>query len=330
VNGTPPFGLIFVGGAPRSGTTLVQRILGAHSHIYAGPEFDLVPEIMRLRGRFQKELRAGRISVYLDERGVNAAFENFLFSIFRPKIEGTGKIFFSEKTPANLEVFPELQECLPQARFLFVVRDPRAIVASMLEVGRRYRRELRLGALVGAARQTLRGDAARGPAAFVPPAFTRSARRAVEYVNALWAQGHAARGAHVHVVYYENLVTEPEQTIRALMEFLGLPYEDGLLQIEEKQIEMPDFKAGEHFWYSKEGLQTPIETDRLDKWKRTLTGYELYVISRHLTLLPGLTDRYDLRSGWRPDWAFADLWGAWFARLRAALTRLFAALSKTL
>jgi hypothetical protein len=326
----PEFGLIFVGGAPRSGTTLVQRILGAHSQIYAGPEFDLVPEIMRLRGRFQKELAAGRISVYLDEGGVNAAFEEFLASIFRPKIQGTGKKFFSEKTPANLEVFPELRECLPGARFIFVMRDPRAVVASMLEVGRKYRRELRLGSVAGAAGQVLRGDASRKAAVFIPPAFTRSTRRAVEYINALWAQGQAARGANVLVVYYEDLVTRPEQSIRTLMDFLSLPFEDGLLHIQEKQIDMPDFKSGEQFWYTKEQLQTPIATDRLDKWRQTLTGYDLYVISRHLTLIPGLTDRYDLRSGWRPDWAFADLWGAWFAKLRAVFNRLFAALAKTL
>ncbi|MEW5941126.1 MAG: sulfotransferase, partial [Chloroflexota bacterium] len=264
------------------------------------------------------------------ERGVNAAFENFLLSIFRAKIEGTGKKFFSEKTPANLEVFPELQECLSNARFIFVVRDPRAIVASMLEVGRRYRRELRLGALAGAARQTLRGDAARGPAAFVPPAFTRSARRAVEYVNALWARGHAARaqGGNVLMVYYEDLVTEPERAVRAMLEFLGLPFES--VNIQEKEIELPDFKSGEQFWYTPEQLRAPIEADRLDKWRQTLTGYERYVIARHLTPLPGLTDRYDLRSGSRLDWALADLWGSWFAQLRAALTRLFAALAKTL
>jgi hypothetical protein len=62
---------IFVGGAPRSGTTLVQRILGAHSLVYAGPEFDLVPEIIRLRNQFIQKIIAGRISAYMDENYVN-------------------------------------------------------------------------------------------------------------------------------------------------------------------------------------------------------------------------------------------------------------------
>lgn len=324
------FGLIFVGGAPRSGTTLVQRILGAHSQVYAGPEFDLVPEIMRLRGRFQRQLQAGRIAVYLDEGGVDAAFEEFLIAIFRPKMQIVGKKFFSEKTPANLEVFPELQACLPNARLLFVMRDPRAVVASMLEVGRKYRRELKLGSLAGAARRVLRGGAPPQGGTSIPPGFTRSTRRAVEYVNAVWAQGQAAlaRGANVRVIYYEDLVSQPEQSIREMTEFLGLPFEDGLLRIQEKPIETSDFKANEQFWYSKEQLQTPIQSDRLDKWRQTLTGYDLYVIARHLKPLPGLTERYDLRGAARPDWALADFFGESFAKLRSMFGRLFAALAR--
>ena len=332
-----PFGLIFVGGAPRSGTTLVQRILGAHSMVYAGPEFDLVPEIMRLRGRFLKELDAGRISVYMDEGGVNSVIAEFLTSVFARKMRGSGRMFFSEKTPANLEVFPELRECLPDARFLFVMRDPRAVVASMLEVGRKYRNEFRLGSFFSDVKRVLfsesTADGSRGrPSAFLPPPFTRPARLAVEYINILWSRGNAARAMsdNVHVVYYEDLVNEPERIVRAMADFLGIPFEDRMLNVQESRVDMPEFKAGEQFWYTKEQLLTPIEKDALEKWRHTLTAYDRYVIHKHLTRIPGLTDRYPLTVKANVGWAFFDFWGTLFARLRLLLIKISSSLSKVL
>ena len=40
---------IFVGGAPRSGTTLVQNMLDSHPDILGGPEFIHIPDIINLR-----------------------------------------------------------------------------------------------------------------------------------------------------------------------------------------------------------------------------------------------------------------------------------------
>ncbi|MEO1139914.1 MAG: sulfotransferase, partial [Pseudomonadota bacterium] len=51
-------GMIFVGGPPRSGTTLLQRIMGAHQDVFAGPEFDFIPtHVFELRKKMLRSIR---------------------------------------------------------------------------------------------------------------------------------------------------------------------------------------------------------------------------------------------------------------------------------
>ena len=68
--------IFFIGGAPRSGTTLMQRILTSHSLVFGGPEFDLIPSVMKLRNMFHASVDAGRISEFLDHDNVDEIFES--------------------------------------------------------------------------------------------------------------------------------------------------------------------------------------------------------------------------------------------------------------
>src|SRR5262249_23741588 len=101
--------LVFAGGSPRSGTTLVQRILDCHPEIYGGPEFDFVPEAMDLFGRMQGSVQSGRIDALVDEDVLVHAFRGLLVSLFLPKLQAEGACFLSEKTPSNVLAFAILE-----------------------------------------------------------------------------------------------------------------------------------------------------------------------------------------------------------------------------
>lgn len=283
----PMENLILIGGVPRSGTTLVQRIVASHSLVSGGPEFDLVPQIVRLRNEFHAGIENGRISAYLNHGDVDRIFRRFIESIFEKRLlQAPGKRFISEKTPANAEVFAEMSAIFPDAKLILVVRDPRAIIASMLEVGRRMKknRVARAG-------------------------FNRNVRLAVTYINQLWqAAAVAMQGnSNSHVVFYEDLVQATVPSVHALAALLGLEFEQSMIHISE--YEASEFKMNEHLWYDRERLRDSILPDALDKWRSQLSAYDCYVISRRIRPIPGISDRYDLHVSGNPIYAASDFLG---------------------
>jgi len=250
--------IVFVGGAPRSGTTLVHRVLGAHSKVYAGPEFDFVPKFAALRRRMAQSVRSGRISAIVDESGVDDALRGALVRIFNEKARRESATMFSEKTPANLLEFPTLLELFPGAYFVFVLRDPRAVAASMKEVGRRYR------------------DAGK-----CPPGFCRSVMASAHAIDRFWSAGFAAMEAapgRVLAVHYEDVVAQPEVEASRLTEFLGLEDEPEMIRIENQPLEIPAVGLGE--WYKQEQLQAGIYTDSVNKHFDNLSAAELAILGR--------------------------------------------------
>jgi hypothetical protein len=137
--------LVFLIGAPRSGTTLLARMLSSHSAIQGGPEPHLITPIAHLGyfGRVDKApydpfiaAQAARVLVeglprgeadYLD------ALRAYTDHVYGCMLEGAGKRFLLDKTPANALVLPFLAKLYPRARYVVLTRHPAAVFASFAE-----------------------------------------------------------------------------------------------------------------------------------------------------------------------------------------------------
>ena len=186
----PRPGFIFVGGAPRSGTTLLQNMLDSHPQITGGPEFLHLPDIIRLRRLMQPNLRKGWLDEYCTKAQADAYIKQMIDNFLLPIARNTPTSLISEKTPANIKVFADLAELYPDALFIQLLRDPRAVVASMLKVGRRARKK---------------GIQTQG--------FTRSIAEAASYLSKCYADGMAFQSrndAKLLTIKYEDLVKNPE------------------------------------------------------------------------------------------------------------------------
>jgi len=266
-----PTRLIFVGGAPRSGTTLVQRLIGGHSTVYSGPEFDFMPRIADLRDDMQRAVRRGRISAIVDASTLDDALSGMVQNIFGAKAALGGHTVFSEKTPSNLLAFETLLKLFPDARFVFVIRDPRDIVASMKEVMRRCRAEGKLA-----------------------PAFVRSAQASSSEIERYWSVGFRAlenNPDRVLPVHYEDIVTDPGNTARSLCSFLGLAFEPGMIRIEEKAFEVTEDVESRIEWYRDDEVTRPIERPEKEKFRNALTPSELGIVAATIADRP-MTRRY--------------------------------------
>ena len=245
-------GLIFIGGAPRSGTTLVQRIVNAHPDIYGGPEFDLIPDIIRLKTSFDKKIGTGRIEAFLKYEDVSAIFSEFIKHTLFIKKENEGVKYISEKTPSNILVFNELIDFIPQAKYVFVVRDPRAVVSSMLEVRKRSNSKA--------------------------SNFNSDVVSAVRYINKCWDSGCQALQKHPStiLIQYENLVLNQSNEVLKL--FKGLELDEYEVDLKSSNFEYSNDKESWKHWYTKEQFQSDIYSSSLEKWKQKLKPYQLCYI----------------------------------------------------
>jgi protein-tyrosine sulfotransferase len=129
--------LVFVGGAPRSGTTLLQHILDSHPNVFGGPEYDCIPTIIITWRQVVDAHVRGRLTAFNSREQIDAAFTALIENLLLPAAEARNAEPLSEKTPFNVMVFTDLLELLPRCRAIHIVRDPRAVIASLLNVGRR-------------------------------------------------------------------------------------------------------------------------------------------------------------------------------------------------
>ena len=103
---------IFIGGMPRSGTTLVEQVLASIPGVYGGDEMDAL----------DKTLIAFPAPERLDEAGWRDLAADYLSRI-RPLAPGALRII--NKVPLNFRYLGLLHRALPGAKFIHVFRDPR-------------------------------------------------------------------------------------------------------------------------------------------------------------------------------------------------------------
>lgn len=239
-------GMIFVGGSPRSGTTMVQNILDSHPDICGGPEFDRIPGIVDLRNKLRASVDSGRISVFCSKEDVDREIGLLIVRLLSAYAEERGCKVISEKTPWNVLVFQDLMEIFPEAKFVFCVRDPRAVVASMLQVGER----------------------AKANGKHSPP-FTRSIFAAIRTIKAANSAGFSAASDRVLPVVYERLLANPEQETKSICDLLRVRWSEEMLRPGEK------FHDGEKIlddvWYDSKTYSSNLDPGRADKWKSQLS-----------------------------------------------------------
>lgn len=124
--------LIFIGGVPRSGTTLMRAMLDAHHDVRCGQETRVVPRILQMR---QHWVRSPKESMRLEQAGVSKRVLDNAVAAFCLEViarHGEPAPRLCNKDPLVLKMGTYVLELFPNAKFVFMVRDGRATVHSIV------------------------------------------------------------------------------------------------------------------------------------------------------------------------------------------------------
>lgn len=189
---------VFILGMPRSGTTLIEQVISSHPLVTGAGELDLC-------ARLGEDLAAGRRPV--DPAAVAAFRHAYLDEAARL---AAGRPWITDKTPQNFLFLALIAAALPEARIVHVTRDPAATCWS----------------------NHWQNFASRRLGYACDLADTVAYFRAYRTWMAEVARAHPGR---MITVNYESLTEAPEPASRALIDALGLPWDDACLAPQENR-----------------------------------------------------------------------------------------------
>lgn len=230
--GDPSSAPIFIVGLPRSGSTLVEQILGSHSLIESTaelPYMDKIASRLARRGTAPGQERTG-----LDLEGIDLALLGREYLGAARAHRKTAKPFFIDKLPGNFAHAALIKLILPNAKIIDVRRHPLATTWSVFK-----------------------------------QLFSHGQLFSYEMIEiARWYRSYVAAMAHLDTVIpggifhlrYEDLVDESEVQVCRLLQHLSVAFELGCLHHYESgnAVRTP----------SSEQVRQPIYRQGLDDWRR--------------------------------------------------------------
>lgn len=258
--------LFFIVGCPRSGTTLLQSMLASHPDVILPDETGFYTRIYPQYVEEWSELAepenfnqalAATLDFYrikdlgLDPTVVRSkcqnepqSWETIFLAILATYAQKHQAHRVGEKTPRHFACIELLHERFPQAKFVHLVRDPRAVVLSLMQAPFGSNRIANSCNLWQEAIQIHR-----------------------EYAEQLGSQKY-------QVIKYENLVRAPQATLKIICNFLNFEFSPQMLKFNQRQ----ELGFNKNYLEHMSNTLKPLFTSSLERWKKELSSSQISII----------------------------------------------------
>jgi len=299
----PPF---FIIGTERSGSNLLRLILNAHSGIavphpphilkffspleesygdlsQASAMQELVADVLALLDAhiypWDRVIDPEKIIRKIHAAPLPKTLVGVFFSLYDEYLSQAGKRRWGCKSTFVIHHVERVLTACPTAKFIVLVRDPRDVAVSS-------KRSI-----------------------FNPfhPYFTAKLWREQQLEGLRWLT--SARSGNFHLVRYEELIEQPQETVMAICRFLGEAYEPGMLEYYSTD----SARKSRSLSTSWQNLGAPIQGLNRNKFKQGLSPYEIRIVE-------AMTGDLMTRFGYTME--FPAIGSAWPAFAPSAL-RLF-------
>ena len=228
--------LIFVGGNPRSGTTLMRAMLDVHPRIRCGTENIIIKFYLKV---MFEQLPAKNAWERMDQAGVKNETIDDSMALFMYNIivnHGSSSPRLCTKDPEILYNMSYVHKLFPKAKFVYMIRDGRAVA---------YSRSLKRPELL-----TLES--------------LRNRLKLWNDQNMLMNQQCQEIGSDLCMpVKYEDLVTDTNKTMHAVINFLGENWDDNMLRHQD--FIGTEIAIAQDEW-STDQVKKPVYQDSLTSW----------------------------------------------------------------
>lgn len=258
-------GPIFIVGAPRSGTTMLQYRLRNHPRISfpTGESHFFIPlyrdqakygdlsQLANIRTVLQAMYKQSRGFLETDLQGMKFDIDTLalelhadgrhsmpaiISGLFEKNAQGEGKVRWGDKTPYYVMHLPILLEWFPDAQIVHLVRDGRDVTLSLF--GRQH-------------------DFSVYNAYFAAEYWE-------SYVEKGRALGRQLQSSQYLELRYEDLLDQPDSTMKTLCDFLGEEYSAELFDVEA--VDDPGKTPLVH---------KPLQADNAEKWRRRMSANQI-------------------------------------------------------
>ena len=222
-------GPIFILGMPRTGTTLVDRILNSHSQVNSLGEInDFALAMMRKTGRVTSKLDAVQKSVTINMQALGDDYRKST-----GERSPSNDLVLIDKTPANFLYIGLIAKALPDAKIINLVRNPMdtcyAIYKTLFRMGYPFSYDL-----------------------------NSLADYFLGYHN-LMRHWNSVMPGRILSVEYEKLIVDTEPLTRAILTHCGLEWQDACLSHHQQEAAVATASAIQ--------VRQPIYTTSIQKWK---------------------------------------------------------------
>ncbi|XP_002733819.2 protein-tyrosine sulfotransferase 1-like [Saccoglossus kowalevskii] len=200
--------LVFIGGVPRSGTTLMRAMLDAHDDVRCGEETRLVPRLLGMRQSWKRSPKEWNrlVEAGLTDSVINDALSAFILEVIAKHGEPAPRL--CNKDPFTLKSMTYLRDLFPSAKYILMVRDGRATTHSIIS-----------------RKVTISG--------FDITSYKDCLQKWNMAIENMYSQCMQVGSKYCLPVFYEQLVLHPEPQLRNILKFLDLPWDENVMHHEQ-------------------------------------------------------------------------------------------------
>ena len=230
---------IFVLGMPRSGSTLVDQIISSHSKVDGTQE---LPNIIKIAAELNNDKQNSYPEVLkeLDDLKISKLGKDYISETTWARDNAP---FFIDKMPNNFIHIGLIKTILPNAKIIDTRRDPMDTCFSC------FKQFFARGQLFTYSMEDL-------------------GNYYTDYIRAMnhW---HKVYGKDIFTVHYDDVINKTEETIRELIDYCNLPFEQECLEFYKssrpvktpsaEQVRQPIYKSGLNYWKNYEKHLLPLK-----------------------------------------------------------------------